>query len=331
MNKIKITPSVPTNLEVEKVKENQIRLYAYPFESGFAISVAHPLRRFLLSATAGYAPIAIKIRGVEHEFDSVRGMLEDVAEFIINLKNIRFKIQNREEESVTVQYSFKGPKQLIGKDLENESVTIVTPESFLATLNEDAELDFELIIQRGIGYVPSEDIRSLIPDGYIPLDAFFTPVKKAVYSIENVLVEDNPNFEKIVFDIETDGQVEPVEALKMALNVMHNQLSIFNNDIDVVESSNGKNGSLVNEQIFYEKIENLGLSARSYNSLDRAGIQYIGELLLMDPKELKEIKNLGKKSLDEIEEKIAELGVDVEKITPQLKQAIANKIEKIKS
>lgn len=331
MNKIKITPSVPTNLEVEKVKENQIRLYAYPFESGFAISVAHPLRRFLLSATAGYAPIAIKIRGVEHEFDSVRGMLEDVAEFIINLKNIRFKIQNREEESVTVQYSFKGPKQLIGKDLENESVTIVTPESFLATLNEDAELDFELIIQRGIGYVPSEDIRPLIPDGYIPLDAFFTPVKKAVYSIENVLVEDNPNFEKIVFDIETDGQVEPVEALKMALNVMHNQLSIFNNDIDVVESSNGKNGSLVNEQIFYEKIENLGLSARSYNSLDRAGIQYIGELLLMDPKELKEIKNLGKKSLDEIEEKIAELGVDVEKITPQLKQAIANKIEKIKS
>ena len=331
MNKIKIAPSVPTNLEVEKVKENHIRLNVYPYESGYAISIAHPLRRLLLSATAGYAPVGIKISGVQHEFDSVRGMLEDVAEFIINLKNIRFKIKDAEKESVAVHYSFTGPKQLTGADLENEEVAIVTPENFLATLNEDAELDFEIIIQRGIGYVPSEDIRSLIPEGYIPLDAFFTPVKKAVYTIENVLVEDNPNYEKIVFDIETDGQIEPVEALKMALDVLHSQLAIFNNDIDVVESSNGKNGSINNEQIFYEKIENLGLSARSYNSLDRAGIEYIGELLLMDPKELKEIKNLGKKSLDEIEEKIAELGIDTEKMTPQLKQAIANKIEKIKS
>lgn len=331
MNKIKIAPSVPTNLEVEKIKENHVRLSVYPYESGYAISIAHPLRRLLLSATAGFAPIAIKIDGVQHEFDSVRGMLEDVAEFIINLKSIRFKIKDAEKESVTVHYTFKGPKQLKGSDLDNDEVAVVTPDSFLATLNEDAELNFEIIIQRGIGYVPSEEIRTIVPEGYIPLDAFFTPVKKAVYTIENVLVEDNPNYEKILFDIETDGQVEPVEALKMALDVLQSQLAIFNNDIDVVESSNNKNGSINNEQIFYEKIENLGLSARSFNSLDRAGIEYIGELLLMEPKELKEIKNLGKKSLDEIEEKLAELGVDMEKLTPQLKQAIASKIEKIKS
>ena len=331
MNKIKIAPSVPTNLEVEKVKENHIRLNVYPYESGYAISIAHPLRRLLLSATAGYAPIGIKIEGVQHEFDSVRGMLEDVAEFIINLKNIRFKIKDPEKESVTVEYSFEGAKQLSGQDLENEEVAVVTPTNFLATLNEDAKLNFAIIIKRGIGYVPSEDIRTLLPEGFIPLDAFFTPVKKAVYSIENVLVEDNPNYEKIVFDIETDGQIEPVEALKMALDVLQSQLAIFNSDINVVDSKESTSGSSSEEQIFFEKIEQLGLSARSYNSLERAGIEYIGELLLMEPKELKEIKNLGKKSLDEIEEKIAELGIDMEKISPQMRQAIASKLEKIKS
>ncbi len=331
MNKIKVTPSVPTNIEVEKVKENYIRLNVYPYESGYAISVAHPLRRLLLSSTAGYAPIGIKIEGVKHEFDSIRGMLEDVAVFIINLKNIRFKIKEEDVETLTVSYEFQGPKELHGKDLQSDQVEIVTPDNFLATLNEDAHLRFSLILKKGIGYVPSEEIREEIPEDYIPLDAFFTPVKKAVYEIEKVLVEDNPNYEKIVFDIETDGQIPPQEALKMALEVMYGQMSIFNSELNIAKVEGDAATAGINEQIFYDPIDTLNLSARSYNCLDRAGIKYVGELLLMDQKDLKEIKNLGKKSQEEIIEKLNDLHVDVEKIPEEKKEAILEKIEKIKS
>ncbi len=329
MRKIKTKPSVPTNIEVQKVKDNYIRLNVYPYESGYAISVAHPLRRILLSSTAGYAPIGIKIDGVQHEFDSIRGMLEDVAVFIINLKNIRFKIKDSEKDELTVDYEFSGPKELYGKDLENEEVEIVTPENFLATLNEDAQLRFSLLIKKGIGYVPSEDIREMLPEGYIPLDAFFTPVKKAVYEIEKVLVEDDPNYEKIVFDIETDGQIEPQEALKMAYEVLQSQMEIFNSEFNIVEGNEAATGSK-HDKILYAPLESLDLSARSFNCLDKAGIKYVGELLLMDKKDLKNIKNLGKKSYDEIEEKLEELQVDMGSLTEEAKKSILDKLEQSK-
>ncbi len=328
MNKIKVTPSVPTKMEVEKIKDNHIRLNVYPYESGYAISVAHPLRRLLLSSTAGYAPVALKIEGVQHEFDSVRGMLEDVAEFIINLKNIRFKIKDPEMDSIELSYEFKGPKEIYGKDFVTDEVDVVTPDNFLATLNEDAELKLSLIIKKGIGYVPSEELRPEIPEGYIPLDAFFTPVKKAVYEIERVLVEDNPNYEKIVFDIETDGQISPSEALRMALDVFKSQMEIFNKELLIPESP--KSSDAHGEDLFIQPIDSLGLSARSYNCLNKAGIEYVGELLLMGENELKEIKNLGKKSVDEINERLAELRPAVEKLSEEQKQAIKEKLETLK-
>ncbi len=329
MKKIKTAPSAPSNIEVQKIKENHIRLSAYPFESGYAISVAHPLRRLLLSSTSGYAPVGIKIDGVLHEFDSVRGMLEDVAEFIINLKNIRFKVTDAENESLTLEYSFGGPKEIYGKDLSNEQVEVVTPENFLATLNEDATLNFSIILKKGIGYVPSEDIRQTLPEGYIPLDAFFTPVKKALYTIENILVEDDPNYEKIVFDIETDGQVDPLDALKEAYNVFMSQIGIFGNELTVVEGESSR-GFSKEEHVLLQKIDTLDLSARSFNSLDKAGIEYVGELLLMDKKELKAIKNLGKKSLDEIEEKLSELGVDFSELSDEKRAELLEKIKSMK-
>ncbi len=329
MNKIKVTPSVPTKMDVEKIKDNYIRLNVYPYESGYAISVAHPLRRLLLSSTTGYAPVGLKIEGVQHEFDSVRGMLEDVAEFIINLKNIRFKVKDPEKETLELSYEFEGPKEIFGKDFENEEAEVVTPDNFLATLNEDGKLKLSIIIKKGIGYVPSEELRSEIPEDYIPLDAFFTPVKKAVYEIEKILVEDNPNYEKIVFDIETDGQITPAEALKMALNVLYSQMEIFNKELSVIDSTNRLESSQ-NKEIFFNKIDSLDLSARSYNCLNKAGIEYVGELLLMGDDELKEIKNLGKKSLDEINEKISEFTPVVEKLTDEQKKEIMEKIESLK-
>jgi DNA-directed RNA polymerase subunit alpha len=256
-------------------------------------------------------------------------MLEDVAEFIINLKNIRFKVVDGEADSITVDYTFSGPKEIYGRDLSNDKVEVVTPDNFLATLNEDATLDFSIILKKGIGYVPSEDIRQTLPEGYIPLDAFFTPVKKALYTIENVLVEDDPNYEKIVFDIETDGQVDPLEALQEAYGVFMSQIGIFGNELTVVESES-PSGFSKDEQLLLRKIDTLDLSARSYNSLEKAGIEYVGELLLMDKKDLKAIKNLGKKSLDEIEEKLAELGVDYSELSEEKRAELLDKIKSMK-
>jgi DNA-directed RNA polymerase subunit alpha len=330
MKKIKTTPSTPQHIEAQKIKQNHIRLSVYPYESGYAISVAHPLRRLLLSSTSGYAPVGIKIDDVLHEFDSVRGMLEDVSEFIINLKNIRFKVLDPEAQTVELSYSFEGPAQIYGKDLSNDIVEVVTPENFLCTLNEDAKLNFQILLQKGIGYVPSEEIREELPEGFIPVDAFFTPVKKALYTIENVLVDDDPHYEKIVFEIVTDGQVEPLDALKEAYDVFMGQIEIFGRDLTVGKVDQNSSAT-ADEGIFLEPLSSLELSARSHNCLEKAGIEYIGELLLMDKKELKEIKNLGKKSLDEIDEKLAELGVDIAVLSEEERKALLEKIESKKS
>ncbi len=331
MKKIKTAPFMPSEVEVTQLGENSIKIEAYPFESGYAISLAHPLRRLLLSSSIGYSPVALKIEGVSHEFDSIRGMLEDVAVFIINLKNIRFKIRDGSDKK-EVTYEFNGPKEIHGKDLENEEIEIVTPDAFLATLNEDANLRFSLIIHKGIGYVPSEEIREELPEGYLPMDAFFTPVKKAAYDIEKVLVEDNPNFEKIVFYIETDGQIEPIAAFKDALSVMYKQMSVFNNELNVqIISENESEENSAELKKLLQKIDTLNLSARSHNCLERAGIEYIGELVLMSEEELKNIKNLGKKSLEEIKEKIDEITQKMQNLSSKELEVLKKKIEKIKS
>jgi DNA-directed RNA polymerase subunit alpha len=281
----------------------------------------------------GYATISVKIEGAAHEFDNIRGMHDDVAVFIINLKNIRFKIKD-ESDRVELKYSFAGHKEVTAQDLNNDQVEIVNGDLPLALLNEDAELNFTVVISKGIGYVPSEDLRADVAADAIALDAFFTPVKKANYKIEPVLVEDNPNFEKIIFDIETDAQIGPVEVFTNALEVMHKQLSVFNGVLDVDISTTPIKRSSDDSELkpFMQTVDNLGLSARSFNSLDRAGLKFIGELVLMSENEIKNIKNLGKKSLDEINECLVENGfgsdyelIDVTRVN------LVKKIEQLKA
>ncbi|PID47958.1 MAG: DNA-directed RNA polymerase subunit alpha [Proteobacteria bacterium] len=311
MKKISTSAYMPTEIEVQSVDDDTIKVIAYPFQSGFAVTLAHPLRRLLYSSTVGYAPIAVKIEGVSHEFDSMRGMLEDVALFIINLKHIRFKILN-DVQRVELNYEFSGPKEIKGGDLINDDVEVVNPDAYLATINEDANLNFSVIIERGIGYVPSEDIREELDDDYIALDAFFTPVKKAVYEIENVLVEDNPSFEKIVFTISTDGQITPLDAFKNSLEAMNGQMSVFNGvlDIDVIQKE-----EVEEDRDEFSKlltlVDDLNLSARSFNCLEKASIKFAAELALMSEAKLKDIKNLGKKSLEEIKSVMEELDFPV--------------------
>lgn len=332
MKKIKTTPLAPQEFEVEQISENEANIMAYPFETGYAISLAHPLRRFLLSSSVGYAPIAIKIEGAKHEFDSVRGMLEDISDFILNLKEIRFKLNNGATES-EINYSFAGPCIITGKDLITSEVDIVTPEAPLATLNEDSTLNFSIRIAQGIGYVASEDTYESLEDGYIALDAYFTPVRSATYKIENVLVEDNPNFERVILNIRTDGQISPVDAFRNSLEVMYAQLAVFNSEISIkapatierVEESPDLKRLATN-------IDSLGLSARSFNCLDRSNIKLIGEIVLMSTNDLKNVKNLGKKSYDEIVEKIQEFGYAVgADLADDVVTALKKKIEAVQA
>jgi len=332
MKKIKTTPLAPQEFEVEQISENEANIIAYPFETGYAISLAHPLRRFLLSSSVGYAPIAIKIEGAKHEFDSVRGMLEDISDFILNLKEIRFKL-NDDAAEAEINYSFAGPCTIKGSDLSTDEVDVVTPDAPLATLNEDSTLNFSIKIAQGIGYVPSEDTYEELEDGYIALDAFFTPVRSATYKIENVLVEDNPNFERVILRIKTDGQISPVDAFRNSLEVMYAQLAVFNSEISIkapvtierVEESPDLKKLTTN-------IDSLGLSARSFNCLDRSNIKLIGEITLMSTNDLKNVKNLGKKSYDEIVEKVQEFGFAVgADLADDVVTALKKKIEALQA
>ena len=308
MRKIKTSPLLPEEFVVEQISDTEANVIAYPFETGYAVSLAHPLRRFLPSSSVGYAPIAIKIEGAKHEFDSVRGMLEDISDFIINLKGVRFKLKN-DAKSATIDYSFVGPCEIKGSDLINDDVDIVTPAAFLATLNKDATLNFSLKIYQGIGYVPSEEIRDELEEGYIALDAFFTPVRKATYNIDNVLVEDNPNFEKVVLNIVTDGQISPLDAFRNALTVMHAQMAVFSSEISIQTPMSIERVEVGEElEKLLAPIEELGLSARSFNCLDRSELKFIGEIVMMSQNDLKNVKNLGKKSYEEIVEKLEEAG-----------------------
>ena len=333
MKKIKTTPLAPQEFEVEQISENEANIMAYPFETGYAVSLAHPLRRFLLSSSVGYAPVAIKIEGAKHEFDSVRGMLEDISDFILNLKEIRFKLTN-DATQTEINYSFAGPCTITGADLSNDEVEVVTPDAHLATLNEDATLNFSIKIAQGIGYVPSEEIAEEIEDDdYITLDAYFTPVRSATYSIENVLVEDNPNFERVVMNIKTDGQISPVDAFRNSLEVMYAQLAVFNSEISIKAPATIERVEESPElKQLTTSIDSLGLSARSFNCLDRSDIKMVGEIVMMSTNDLKNVKNLGKKSYDEIVEKVQEFGFAVgADLAEDLATALKKKIEAVKA
>ncbi len=331
MKKISTSLYIPSEIEIEQISENRVNIIVYPFQSGFAITVAHPLRRLLYGCSAGYSVTSVKIDGVTHEFDSIRGMLEDVALFILNLKNIRFKIKD-ESNKVEVSYSFKGHKEVKGEDLNNDLVEVVTPDNYLATINEDAELNFSLIIEKGIGYVPSEEFRESVPDDYIAVDAFFTPVRKALYKIENVLVEDDPTFEKIIFDIETDGQIPPVQAFKESIEALNSQVAVFSKaiDIDVTSIEDDFENSADMKKLLQD-VSVMNLSARSFNCLDRANIKYIAELSMMSELELKGLKNLGKKSFEEITGKLEALGFPVGyKFDDDFQKALVTRIQELK-
>ena len=331
LRKIKIAPLIPNKFEIEEISDTEIKINVYPFETGFAITFAHPIKRLLMSSSIGYSPIGIKIKNAAHEFDNIPGVLEDVANLIINLKNIRFKLKDSRSERVEVFYSFKGESKIYGADLENDEVEIVTPKNYLATVNEDGELEFSLIIRKGIGYVPSEDIRVTAlkkEKDFIPMDGYFTPITKADYKIENITIEDNPNMEKIVFHIATDGQTTPKDLFINSLKVMESQLSVFKEiynqvDSNLLSDEELYGSDMLDENILSEeeektinnlliKIKDFGLKPRVANALISADFVFIGEVAFLDEKNLKDIKNFGTSSIKELNTALYKAGLSRE-------------------
>lgn len=326
MKAIKIFPYIPDNISVEQISDNRVKISAYPFETGYAITLAHPIRRLIMSSSVGYAIVGIKINGVTHEFDSIRGMVEDVSLFIINLKKLQFKLRNDEETSVTLSYSLSGEKVVTGADFNNDIVEVINPNIYVATINSDTNIEFSIIVNKGIGYIPSEDLRGMIPESFIPIDAYFTPVKKVIYEIENVLVKDDPTFEKIIFDIETDGRITAIEAFRHAISIMNKQMGIFNSELKIADHNTKEVEQEPSElKVLFQTIDTLNFSARCSNCLDKINLKYIGELLLMKESEIRNIKNLGKKSYDEIVEKIQAIGYQVGEALPNNIKEILNK------
>ena len=303
------------SIVVEQVSDdgNKGRFVVEPLENGYGITLGNSLRRVLLSSLPGCAVSFVNIRGVEHEFSVIEGILEDVPEIILNIKGIVFT--SDQDEPVRLSVEKKGAGDLTAGDIEVPAgVTIVNPDHHLATLNEDADFYMELVIERGRGYEPSELKKDEITEiGVIPVDSNYTPIRSVNWNVENTRVGLRSDYDRLILDVETDGSMSADEATSLAAKVLMEHLDLFVsmtaevNDMDImVEKPEGKK-----EKVLEMTVEELDLSVRSFNCLKRAGINTVDELTEKTEDEMMKVRNLGKKSLEEVQEKLAELGLSL--------------------
>ncbi|NLI61324.1 MAG: DNA-directed RNA polymerase subunit alpha [Clostridiales bacterium] len=286
-----------------------------PLERGFGTTLGNSLRRVLLSSLPGAAVTSIKVEGVLHEFSTIPGVKEDLVEIILNLKDLAIKMDRDEPKIITV--NVQGPCQLTGADiLTDPEVEIINGEKHIATLNEDAKLYMEITIERGRGYVPAErNKKPGQPIGLIPIDSIFTPIRRVNFNVEDTRVGQVTDFDKLTLEVWTNGSVEADEATSLAAKIMSEHLMLF---IDLTEHVNEVEIMVEKEEDKKEKvlemtIEELDLSVRSYNCLKRAGINTVDELIQRTPEDMMKVRNLGKKSLEEVENKLAELNLSLKK------------------
>ena len=283
-----------------------------PLERGYGITLGNSLRRVLLASLPGAAVTAAKIDGVLHEFSTIPGVREDVTELILNLKSLRLKFHGQEEEKL-IRIEAEGQGQVFARDIiADPDIEILNPDLLIATLEPDARLYIDLTVNRGRGYVPAEWNRQgnhVI--GVIPIDAIFTPVTKANFVVEKTRVGQDTNFDRLVLEVWTDGSIRPDEALSLAARIMIEHLQLYvgltesvNNVKIMVEKEEEKKNKLLEMPI-----EELDLSVRSYNCLKRAGINTVEELIQRNEEEMMKVRNLGKKSLEEVVRKLNELGL----------------------
>ncbi len=282
-----------------------------PLERGFGITIGNSLRRILLSSLQGAAIVAVKIDGVLHEFSTIPGVLEDVMDIILNLKEIRLKLL--ESEEAVIHLSCEGEKEVKAKDIDTHGLAeILNPELHIATLNKEAKLNMEMTVRMGKGYVPAERIKTKdMPIGVIPIDAVFSPITKVNYVVTNARVGQITDYDKLTLEVWTDGSVLPEDAVAFAAKILKEQMTPFINfeeEPEPVEEEEEKEEEKLNENLF-RPVSELELSVRSANCLKNANITYIGELVQKTEAEMLKTKNFGRKSLNEIKSILEEMGL----------------------
>ena len=287
-----------------------------PLERGYATTLGNSLRRILLSSLPGAAATSIKIDGVQHEFSTVPGVREDVTEIILNIKKIAVRLHS--ETPKTVYIEAKGAQEITAGDIKrDDDVEIFNPDLHIATLNEDANLYIEITISRGRGYVSAEknkqEIQPII--GVIPVDSIYTPVSKVNYTVEPISVGQYSNREELMIELWTNGTTKPDEAISLAAKIMNDLLMLF---VDL--SDDAKNTEIIvekeeskKEKVLEMTIEDLDLSVRSYNCLKRAGINTVEDLANKSEEDMMKVRNLGRKSLEEVINKLDSLGLHLKK------------------
>jgi DNA-directed RNA polymerase subunit alpha len=285
---------------------------AEPLERGYGITVGNALRRILLSTLPGYAITAVRIKNVLHEFSTLAGVKEDVTDIVLNLKEIRLRLH--EGEQITATLKVKGEAQVTARDITGgPSLEILTPDKHIASLDKGAELDMELVIKRGRGYVPGERTEDEETIGTIRLDAIFSPIRKVNFTVTNARVGQRTDYDRLTLEIWTDGSINPREALTYAARVMRDQMTIFAGVEEEAEAPagavEGGDARPTMSELLYRPVEGLPISVRAFNGLQNADIKYIGELVQRTEQDMLKIKNFGRKSLNEIKEVLAQMGL----------------------
>jgi DNA-directed RNA polymerase subunit alpha len=307
----------PKKLEFEKETLTPYygKFTAEPFERGFGITIGNSLRRILLSSLQGAAITSVKIDGVLHEFSTIPGVKEDVTEIILNLKEVRLKLHT--EGPKTIRVKAEGPKVLKAGDFQTgDAVEVLNPEHYIATLSKDGKLSMEMMVKMGRGYVPAERNKDENqPIGTIPIDAIFSPIKKVNYTVTNARVGQITDYDKLTLEVWTDGSLNPEEAITQSAKILRDQLSIF----ITLEEEEEEESSISEEQTeaqklnenLFRSVDELELSVRSANCLKHANIKLIGDLVQKTEAEILATKNFGRKSLNEIKEILAGMGLSL--------------------
>ena len=298
-------------LEVDETK-NYAKFVCEPLERGYGVTIGNSLRRILLSSLPGAAITSVKIDGVLHEFSTIPNVVEDVPEIIINLKAVRLKMEDNEEKIIRIDYDGEG-EVTAGDIMTDGTVEVLNPDLHIATVAEGGHLVIEMTVDKGRGYNTAEKNKKPNQDvSVLPIDSIYTPVRKVNYSVENTRVGQMVDFDKLIIEVWTDGSLKPYEALSLAAKVMTGHLELF---IDLSEAT--KNTQVMvekeeskKEKVLEKSIEDLELSVRSFNCLKRAGIATVEDLVNRSESDMMKVRNLGKKSLDEVVNKLHSLGLD---------------------
>lgn len=298
-------------IDTDTLTECYGKFKAEPFERGFGTTIGNSLRRILLSSLQGAAIVSVRIKGVLHEFSTIPGVTEDVADIILNLKGVLLKLHGHESRNIRIVKKGEGVVTA-GDIITDPHVEILNPEHHILTCAKEADVEMDMVVSMGKGYVPAERNRDeKAPVGTIPIDAIFSPIKKVNFTVTNARVGQITDYDKLTLDVFTDGSVRPDDAVAYAAKILKEQLQIFINfdeEVEAVEEVASEESRKINENL-YRSVDELELSVRSANCLKNANIHLIGDLVQKTEAEMLKTQNFGRKSLNEIKDILAEMGL----------------------